>query len=869
LVHGEPGIGKTRFVREVVAGVASAVVEVTCDESETSFDLGLVDQILARLPEPSPEHAAVDALHAGQQLLHALDGRAGERPLVIVVDDVHLADRPSLDALTFVARRLVLDRVAIVVTARSEALDELPPGLTRVIDATGGVVELPALDVGAVAELIESITGTVATGRAAQRLHDGSAGNPLHARVLLDQVGLGALAGDDELPAPRSVRSLVGAQLERCSATAVAMAGALAILGHAARVNDTATVAGLTAPGPDLADAVHELVTHALAVEAGPPGARTIELSHSLIRSGVVEHLTPARRMALHRRAALVVGGQQALRHRLAAATGPDGALADEAEREARWLVGRGARRAAADLFVAAAGVATARAEHERLILLGIEQAVTAGAPPSAWTRVIDGFEATARRDYVEGLLQMRTGRFADARPALEAAWRRADAAGDVELAGSAAEQLSLIAIGSLSSSDVLQWSRRAFDAGVGTIPATMYAHGMALTGALDRVRSEMTTILGRCDGGDAELDARLGRGIVEIWTNDLEAARADLEVVESHASGRGALRYMNSLGYLAEARLRLGHVDAAVDIAERCVGALDDVGLAWFTPMPRSVAAFALAVRGDLEAARRQVAAAAELAERTGQVPARIWSTHAQLRIAVAAQDDHGVVHLGDRIVAEGWDVVPEGVLHWRAAYAEALVAVGRLDDADAVLRPAERNRRRGADASVDADLARARSTWAIAAGDPEGAALGFDAALAGDPHLGRPFERARLELAAGAQRRRAGRRTEAASLLTAAARRFSDMGSPIWLARCERELVACGLRPAKRATPGSTSALTAQERAVAEAAAAGATNREVAAELAISARTVEHHLSRVYAKLGIRRRTHLPAALGGLTEP
>ena len=91
---------------------------------------------------------------------------------------------------------------------------------------------------------------------------------------------------------------------------------------------------------------------------------------------------------------------------------------------------------------------------------------------------------------------------------------------------------------------------------------------------------------------------------------------------------------------------------------------------------------------------------------------------------------------------------------------------------------------------------------------------------------------------------------------------RRFGELGSTIWLQRCERELTACGLRPLKRSDPGAAQALTAQEREVARGVVAGRTNREIAVELAISAKTVEHHLSRVYAKLGVRGRTQVAAA-------
>ena len=136
------------------------------------------------------------------------------------------------------------------------------------------------------------------------------------------------------------------------------------------------------------------------------------------------------------------------------------------------------------------------------------------------------------------------------------------------------------------------------------------------------------------------------------------------------------------------------------------------------------------------------------------------------------------------------------------------------------------------------------------------------FLAGLALDPVLARPFERARLELAAGQWHRRGGARTEAAQLLRAAVERFARLGAATWTARAERELAACGLTPARRAGAPMTAVLTAQEQVVARLVAAGHSNREVATELIISVKTVEHHLSRVYDKLGVRSRSRLAAA-------
>jgi DNA-binding NarL/FixJ family response regulator len=265
----------------------------------------------------------------------------------------------------------------------------------------------------------------------------------------------------------------------------------------------------------------------------------------------------------------------------------------------------------------------------------------------------------------------------------------------------------------------------------------------------------------------------------------------------------------------------------------------------------------------GRLRGARAHVDAATANADETGLMPARLWSLHAALRLAAARADHAEVARLGDRLVADGYDALPEGVHHWRATYVDALEALGRVDDAAGVARELAGRSGDPADASVAADAARAAGVVAAAQGRDGDAVAAFESGLALDVVASRPFERARLELAAGAHLRRAGNRRAAAALLGRALARCESLGAAPWATRCGREAAACGLRPRRRAQPDATGALTTQERLVARLVAQGGTNREVAAELVISAKTVEHHLGRVYGKLGLRSRTELAARL------
>jgi DNA-binding CsgD family transcriptional regulator len=132
--------------------------------------------------------------------------------------------------------------------------------------------------------------------------------------------------------------------------------------------------------------------------------------------------------------------------------------------------------------------------------------------------------------------------------------------------------------------------------------------------------------------------------------------------------------------------------------------------------------------------------------------------------------------------------------------------------------------------------------------------------AALAAHARLAQPFELARTQLCAGEQLRRARRRAVARAQLTAAHATFAAMGAKQWEARAAHELRATG---GAGGTNGEV--LTAREQDVCALVAGGATNREAAAALYMSPRTVEHHLRMAYRKLGVRSRTEMTGRLNG----
>jgi Response regulator containing a CheY-like receiver domain and an HTH DNA-binding domain len=206
-------------------------------------------------------------------------------------------------------------------------------------------------------------------------------------------------------------------------------------------------------------------------------------------------------------------------------------------------------------------------------------------------------------------------------------------------------------------------------------------------------------------------------------------------------------------------------------------------------------------------------------------------------------------------------------GFWPWQDLYADALVAVGRVDEADTFLGPhEERAAQRGRRTTV-ARLARSRGRVEAAAGRTDRAEAAFARALAATEHLDVPFERARIELAAGQFLRRAGQRRRAADLLGAAERRFTVLGALPYAERCAKELAASGLKPTAR-LDRDRAELTAQELVVVRLAAAGRSNRKVADELVVSIKTIEYHLRNAFQKLGVSSRRQLSGRLAELDQ-
>ena len=885
-IQGPPGIGKTAlvaaFLDEPGGNDPPVVLRASGEETESLLAYGVIDQ-LARsagqagagvvAPGTAPGAVLEDAVTVGSRLLELLGALEAAGPVVVAVDDVHWVDQPSLKVLVFVLRRLVADPVLVLLTVREAEAAELPDSLRRaVVGAGDGVLRLRGLDEQDLCDLASELgMGQLSSG-AAERLRYGTQGNPLHARALLQEFPPGEWdPGDGPLRAPRSFRRLVERRYGACGEDARRLVDAVTVLGPNCALPLAADLGNVADP---LA-AVDEAARRDLLVPSTGRLPWTLSFPHPLVRSALHDALGPGRRAALHTAAAALVDDEAvSLRHRVAAAPVHDAVLSADlavfADREAR----RQAWPSAAAHLVQAARLAPDRDEEQRMLLLAVSWLLQAGDAATAETHApaVRSFPGSPLRDSVLGTLAMARREPAAAEAFLLSAWERCGPDTDAETVAGIALQYGVHRYGRLDAAGAVEWCRRALErTGPETVTRqtarTYLAHSLAYSGRMAEAFEATTGADGDPGAtGFGWLQLRSARGMLRMIEGDLAGARGDLASVATTARELGILNTAAfAFASLSRAAYLAGDWDEAVVHSERAVAINDESEFGFTRAMVVSIAALVPAARGEWEVADALLGGPGAVL--AGDYERSVLAVAvSRARLADTRGDPGGVLaalapvpHFSSR------DAVDEpGFWSWADLYAEALVATGRVAEADVLLQPHEERAARRGRASAIGRLARARGRVEAAARRPARAEGAFDRAVTAARQAGYPYERARAELAAGAFLRRAGQRRRAVDLLEAAHDTFVALGAQPWAHRCATELSGSGLHPASRRGRDSAG-LTSQELVVARLAAAGRTNREVADELVVSVKTVEYHLRNAFQKLGITRRRDLGGHLVG----
>ncbi len=874
-VSGVAGIGKTALLRWFRRDAAAAtVLWAGGDETEAGLPYGVINQLLADVPPALlAEHptlasgpgAGSDSLRVGSELLGVLGELQAGGPVVLVVDDAQWADDPSARALVFVARRLRHDQVLLVAGVRNDGSPL--PQWDRLVAQEHLLRRLPLDGLGTddVAVMAAALGGPTLTPAAAGRLWKHTEGHPLHIRALLAELPAESLTDPSGmLPAPRSLTALVLFRLSTLSRPAQDLVLAASVLGTRCALSDLVVLAQV----PDPLAALSEAVAADLLDERPSTGRPDVTFRHPLLRAAVYDDLPPDRRHALHRRAAAVTGGAAALAHRVAAEAGPNADLAaeledlGEEEREARrW------QDSAAHLLAAADLSPTYEARSRRLV--GAVASMLAGGEVAGALRAEPDLRAAAPstgRSRVLGQLAALTGRFPMARAELSAAIDGADLSDRHRSAAAASLALVSLIEGDPATAVVSAEEALAGTTATDVLPLARFVRlvGLAASGR----HAEAATTLDHLPLSDPDRsgESRGLQGVLALWTGDTVTAYATLSgVVRDGSPGLPMQGRILVLACLAEAQYRVGDWDGASVNAELALSLSRDAGVVLGSAVTLAIAAYVDAGRGSWDAARARVTAA----ENAARFPPW-WGSRAYAAVAGAtlaqAEGDHAAVlaalrPLDDPTVRRLVDGV--GTLSWRVLHVEALLGLGRADEADPALAELEERVAARPTGWATLDAARLRGGREELRSDVDAADAAYRGGMALADHTPWALSRARLETAYGSHLLAVGERRLAVDLLRAARERLEQLGALPFIAECDRLLRAAGLHP-----PGADDplGLTTQELAVARSVAAGRTNQETGAELFITGRTVAFHLSNIYAKLGISSRRELKGRLAGL---
>lgn len=858
VITGDPGVGKTTLLAEALEyAEGMRVLRAAGSEPEREIPFGALHQVLrpaldriSEIPAPQAEAlsaalalssgAAGDRFAVGAATLSLLCRFAEEQPVAILLDDLQWVDRPSVQALSFAARRLLADPIVLLAASRTaDPADGLP------------LLPLSGIDLAAADELVA-------------RLHRATAGNPL---ALIELAGAPArwTQASPEAPPPVSdtLARAFAARAQQLGDAARAALTVAAIAGEDLRViSRTCTVAGIAF------DALGEAEDAGLIRIAGG----RVEFRHPLVRSAVYGDAPAEQRRSIHRAVAAALGPREPDRHawHLAEASlGPDARVAELLTRAATRAHGRSAHDVAAAAFEQAARLSPDVARHGVLCVAAAESAWLAGNGPRATALLAEAGDLSVagvrlRALELRGAIAARTGSLLAARDVLLRAAREAPDA-DTRL---------VMLADAISACFYLGQTARALELAV------------EIEGLLDAATTPRAKGLGQIAAGVARILANVGgaehiRSAVELFASSeglwddqhrmswLLVGPLFLRDAESGAGLRDIVRDTRAraaVGTLPSMLFYAAREEATTNQWMRAEATYDEgIRLARETGQNTELVmclaglAWLRARLGREHECRALVAEALPICLARDIYIGRIWClfTLGELELGLGNTRD-ALAHLGELDALVGQLGMSDPDVSPAPELTDALLRVGKRAEAAGI---AARFREAALAKGQPWALARAERAAGMAADDAAfdpsfEAALGFHASTLDE------FETARTRLAYGARLRRARRRTESRPQLRAALDTFEALGAVPWADLAAVELAATG-ESIQRSAPTGLQTLTPQERQISLLLAEGRTTREVAAALFLSPKTVEYHLRKVYTKLGIRSRTELSALL------
>ncbi|MEU0597839.1 LuxR family transcriptional regulator [Streptomyces sp. NPDC006393] len=895
LLHGPAGIGKSTVLRALAAEYApSARTVLRCSATESESHLpflaladlfGLVlDEVAAGLP--AAQRTALESALTGRgestlqrdglalrlAVLSVLRALAAKGPVLIVADDLQWLDSASAELLGFAARRLGETPVQMLCAVRTE--DEEYDRHLRACPPDTLSVRLGPLSRGQISALLDQRGYTGLPRSTVREIHRTSGGNPLFAQELgraLAENPTPPRPGEP-LPVPTSLRALVLSRLEMLSDDArrtllVASAGA------------RPTPALLHAAGRENAEAECAQAAE-LGLLATEPEGPAVRFAHPLISAALYAEAPAQERRAAH--AALSTAASDPIeraRHLALATTGTDPDVAARLAGAAVLARDRGAPSVAASLGLLAArhtpADGTPGPDERRL--RAAEDAITAG-------------EVDLARDIAREVLTRATVPAQRVRAWMVVIEAAGQALGDVDAAfpqalADAGDDPGLLALVRYQ----LAWRALVVEGDFAEARQEA-AHAAELAARGRDRRTELMALAFQASTetlmGHPDAPATIKRALKEpqdpyvachhngvgsarfrwlLMSDQLTEARATITALLREVRRRGMVESeVHFLRLLAETELRAGHCGRALDLARESLRLARDTGIG--EGPTAMLACFAEASGGDTGRALALAQEAVRHAEEDGDQMYLSRALAALGHAQFVAGDAQAAVASLSRVreLEQGLGVTDPARGRWHGDLAEALVLVGRPEEAQQVVDAARTQAQRLGRESVLAVLDRSEALVRAARGETEAAVVQLTSAQDRLAKLGTGLEEARAAFALARLRTRRPGPTS----YEEAARLFRRCRALPWLRRVE----AAATRPAQPDAapagpdgPAALDGLAAMERQVAALVMEGATNREIAGRLFVSVKTVEATLTRVYRKLGIRSRVDIVRLAAG----
>jgi ATP/maltotriose-dependent transcriptional regulator MalT len=886
----EAGIGKTTLWMAAVEqarerGMHVLTARTAATESVMAYislaDLlsGAEPGVLYELPEPQrlavdrvllqvgETDVATDQRAVAAAFLSVVEILAEDAPVLLAIDDLQWLDPSSALAIGYAARRFA-GSVGVLGTVRAgDGIVDLswlqlpPPDTIQRID-------LRPLSIGGLQQVLTARLGRTPSRRTMVRIHEASGGNPFYAIELARAAAEGDSDGEFILPDTLSdlvaakVSGLDSAAREALLATACLATPTVDVVSqaigatpeHCAQRLEVAATRGIIAFDDDRVRFTHPLLAHGVYGAASPPQRR---LMHRRLAELLSEPELHARHLALSD----PTGEPQTLE------------ALDTAARMARW---RGAPLAAAEFLDLAIGLG---GDSPKLWIRSARNHLDAGDSSRAQAllrEILARLPPGALRAEALNTLavvNLYCDSFVEAADLLA---RALDEVGDhlpLRVQTLVTLSFTLLNLGDIEAGlaageQALAQAERLGHPALLSQALSLRAHLWFRRGhGLDRVSMQRALQL---EDRDMHMPAALRPSVQNAlllgWTGEFGQAYDDMAVWRRRCTERGEdNELVHVLFNMFQIEVWRGNFAEATQLAEDALESARQVGGDLALGAALTMHAFVAAYTGDEGRARENAAAAYAASQRCGAEVLGRWPVEC-LGFLEVSLGDYGAALTTLAPLLSAVEASPSATEISVAGFVpdavEALIGVGRPDDAVPLVDALERNGARLDRPWMLATGARSRAMLLAARGDLKAAVVAVEAAMAEHERLPMPFERARTQLIVGELQRRQRGRENAAATLRSAEASFTALGIPLWARRARTSL--------ERIRLGSSDSgvLTSAEKRVAELAAQGKTNHDIASTLFISPKTVEVHLSRIYRKLDIRSRAELGRRLDRLAN-